>query len=402
MNDHAAERDITVVIPVHDERVEFEAILEQYGREFTKRGYTFEFVFVLDGAPDRLFEDLGRRRPDGVSVRLIKFNQPFGESIALAAGFKIARGRIVLSLPQYIQTDPADVQKILDAIDGGADVVTCWRKPRVDAALNRIQSWFFNSLMRLLTRTRVHDLNCLVRAMRRRVFEDVSVQGDMYRFLPVLAYRAGYEVAEVSIRHVKEQGGASVFGSLFGVGVYLRRILDIAALIFLTRFTRKPLRFFGLAGGGIFLVGLVTCLVLLVEFFAYGDNDATRLKNRTWLIFGTLLIVLGVQTFFIGLVAEIVIFTQGRNLRDYKVGRVADGTGPAIAAEILDAHAEDAAQKLGNGTNGHGSGHGTIPGSIAPRPRPSPHLRLGPERSPGGVPPGVTPRDADPPDAKKA
>lgn len=317
--------DLTVIVPVHDERVEFDEILARYGAEFDKRGVSYEFVFVLDGASDRLFEELGQRRPKGKSVRLIKFNQPFGESIALAAGFKIARGRAVLSLPQYLQTDPADVQKVLDALDAGADVVTCWRQPRVDPWTNRVQSAIFNSVMRLLTRTKVHDLNCLMRAMVRRVFEDVSVQGDMYRFLPVLAFRAGYEVAEVPVRHLREEGRGKMLGSLFGGGVYLRRTLDIAALIFLTRFTRKPLRFFGLAGGGIFGIGLITCVVLLIEFILGGDYEGTRLKNRAWLIFGALMIVLGVQTFFIGLVAEIVIFTQARNLKDYKVGRVTGG-----------------------------------------------------------------------------
>jgi glycosyltransferase involved in cell wall biosynthesis len=325
--DHDGERDLTVVVPVHDDQVEFEAILEQYVREFERRGITYEFVFVLDGTSDKLFEELGRRRPSDTSVRIIKFNQPFGESIALAAGFKIARGRVVLSLPQYVQTDPADVHKVLDAVERGADVVTCWRKPRVDAWLNRVQSAFFNAFMRILTRAQVHDLNCLQRAMRRRVFEDVTVQGDMYRFLPVLAFRAGYEVAEVQVRHLKEHKRGAVFGSLFGVGVYLRRLLDVAALIFLTRFTRKPLRFFGLAGFGIFGVGLTTCLVVLVQFLMGGDAVDTRLKNRAWLVFGALMIVLGVQTFFIGLVAEIVIFTQGRHLKDYKVGRVAEGDG---------------------------------------------------------------------------
>jgi glycosyltransferase involved in cell wall biosynthesis len=199
MSDHEADRDLTIVVPVHDEKVEFGAILDQYGREFDQRGLSYEFVFVLDGTSDRLFDELRaeleRRRPTGTSVRLIKFNQPFGESIALGSGFREARGKVVLSLPQYVQTDPHDVQKVLDAIDAGADVVTCNRKPRVDPWLNQLQSRFFNALMRMLTRTNVHDLNCLQRAMRRRVFEDVTVQGDMYRFLPVLAFRAGYEVA---------------------------------------------------------------------------------------------------------------------------------------------------------------------------------------------------------------
>ncbi len=321
------ERDLTVVVPVQDSSVEFEEILEQYGNQFEERGISYEFVFVLDGTSDTLFEDLGRRRPKNRSVRLIKFNQPFGESIALAAGFKIARGRIVLSLPPYIQSDPRDVQHVLDAIEHrGADVVTCWRKPRVDSITNRLQSVIFNTLMRWLTRVRVHDLNCLMRAMKRRVAQEVHVQGDMYRFLPVLAHRAGYEVAEVAVRHVKEKGRFGVFG----FGVYLRRLLDIAALLFLTRFTRKPLRFFGLAGGTVFLLGVSLCTYLLIEFMLGGDEPSTRLKNRTTLVLGVLLMVLGVQTFFIGLVAEIIIFTQGRNLKDYRVGRIAEGTGPLL------------------------------------------------------------------------
>jgi hypothetical protein len=170
-----------------------------------------------------------------------------------------------------------------------------------------------------VTGVKFHDLTCLLRAMRRRVFEDVSVQGDMYRFLPVLAHRAGYEVTEVTVRHVKEHGRFMIFG----MGVYLRRLLDVAALIFLTRFTRKPLRFFGLAGGLVFLLGLVICGVLLFDHFFGGE--AERLKNQSALILGVLMLVLGVQTFFIGLVAEIIIFTQGRNLKDYRVGRIAEG-----------------------------------------------------------------------------
>jgi len=335
-----APRDVTVVVPVKGSELEFEEIIEAYGREFDRRGLTSEFVFVLDGTPESMFDDLARRRPAGRSVRLLKFNQSFGESISLAAGFKIARGKVVLSLPAYVQTDPKDIHQVLEAIDGGADVVTCWRRPRVDSILNRLQSFIFNALMRLLTGVKFHDLTCLLRAMRRRVFEDVAVQGDMYRFLPVLAQRAGYEVREVVVRHLKEQGRNKVFG----MGVYLRRFLDVAALIFLTRFTRKPLRFFGLAGAAIFLIGLSICSWLLVEHFAYG----IRLKNQTMLVLGVLFLVLGVQTFFIGLVAEIIIFTQGRNLKDYRVQRIEEGSGHFRADDVEDA--PDAA----NGAQGQG------------------------------------------------
>jgi hypothetical protein len=132
MNEPSTERDVTVVIPVHDERVEFEEILSRYAQEFEKRGLTHEFVFVLDGTPDALFEELGRRRPAGMSVRLIKFNQPFGESIALAPASR-SRGRIVPLPASVLQTDPADVQKVLDDLDRGAGGHLL-AAPRVDPA----------------------------------------------------------------------------------------------------------------------------------------------------------------------------------------------------------------------------------------------------------------------------
>ena len=321
--DEAAGPDLSVVVPVGSTEVEFERILELYGKEFDTRGLSVEFVFVLDGLEDDFFHALAERRPADRKVLLVQFNRSFGESIALSAGFKAASGKIILSMPSYVQSDPADVHHVLDAMDRGADVVACWRQNRVDSWWHRLQSAGFNFLMRTLTRARFHDLNCLMRCVRRRVFEDVHIQGDMYRFLPVLAHRAGYKVAEVRVRHIKEQARGG-----FGFGVYLRRFLDIAALLFLTRFTRKPLRFFGLMGGAVFFAGLVMCAILLTQMWLNPEDPDARLKNRTLLVLGVLLLVLGVQTFLTGLVAEIIIFTQARNLKDYKVNRIEQGHGP--------------------------------------------------------------------------
>ncbi|MEW6746365.1 MAG: glycosyltransferase [Planctomycetota bacterium] len=320
---HTTGIDVSCVIPVGPEGADFHEIIQRFGHEFGRRGATSEFIFVLDGAPDSLFEEyrkakeeLDRKHPEGPSLQILTFNQAFGESIALSAGFKVARGHVVISLPPYLQIEPRDIHNVLDAIAAGADVVTCCRYPRVDPALNRLQSWIFNLLMRLLTGVRVHDLNCIVRAMRRRVFDGVTVQGDMYRFLPVLAHRAGYSVSEVRVRHLRERGR----WGFFGIGVYIRRVLDVATLLFLTKFTRKPLRFFGLAGGFFSLLGVSICAGLALQ--------GKPLSDRPLLILGVLLIVLGVQTFFIGFVAEIIIFTQARNLKDYKVDRY-EGGGPA-------------------------------------------------------------------------
>ncbi|MFO0982085.1 MAG: glycosyltransferase [Planctomycetota bacterium] len=336
--------DVSAVIPVSDERIDFQEIVREYGREFRRRGVACEFIFVLDGPLERLFDEIARfakrRQPADPIVKIVKFNQSFGESIALSAGFKVADGAVVISLPPFIQIEPRDIHHVLDAVAAGADVVICWRYPRVDPIINCFQSWVFNLLMQALTGVPVHDLNCLVRAMRRRVFEDVTVQGDMYRFLPVLAHRAGYAVAEVKVRHVKEPGR----WGFFGIGVYIRRVLDVAALLFLTKFTRKPLRFFGLLGGIETLLGMAICSWLVIQFAQGGDQ--TELRNRAALILGVLLIVLGVQTFFIGFVAEIIIFTQARNLKDYKVDRYEGGDPHGGRGHVL---AHPAALPAGDG-----------------------------------------------------
>lgn len=310
--------DVSIVIPVFDECPDFSEIIERFGSELKSRGATYEFIFVFDGVPDYVFLKATQQKPTGHSVKLINFNQPFGESIALSAGFKVAMGDIIVSLPPYLQIDPIDIHKILDEFDEGCDLVAGWRSPRVDQFLNRLQSSSFNLIIRKLAQVNFHDLNCLVKAMRRNVLAEVSIQGDMFRFLPVLAYRAGFRVKEVKVRHLKEEGKTG----FFGVGVYIRRFLDVVALLFLTKFTRKPLRFFGITGGFCAVMGLLIIFYLVLLTFTGLGTVPTPLRNQPMLIFGVAMVVLGIQIFSIGLVGEIIIFTQSKNLKEYRVSNV--------------------------------------------------------------------------------
>jgi len=159
-------------------------------------------------------------------------------------------------------------------------------------------------------------LNCYFRAIRREVLEDVAVYGDMYRFLPVIAYRQGYRVVEVQVRHLKEWGTTG----FFGLGVYTRRFLDVLAVMFLTKFTLKPLRFFGTVGGAFSLIGVGICVYLAVLKFGFHQ----AIGGRPMFLLGVLLIVLGVQILGFGLVGEIIIFSQARNLKEYRIERIYD------------------------------------------------------------------------------
>lgn len=302
---------LSAVIAVGNKVPELAEVLLAYARELGAREGGVEFVVVLDGVSDPVFEEAQAARPPGSNVRLVRLNHPFGESIALAAGFRISRGDVIVTLPSYLQVEPADIHSLLDALHD-VDVVVGYRSPRVDSRVNRFQSSVFNGIMRALTGVQLHDMNCPIRAIKRKVLEDVSIQGDMVRFLPVMAQRHGFRVGEAKVRHLRERGKAG----FFGIGVYIRRFLDVINLLFLSKFTRAPLRFFGMAGILSILIGVFICLWLGVQ---YAILEGQALRDKVMLVVGVMFIVLGVQIFSIGLVGEIIIFTQAKNLKEYRL-----------------------------------------------------------------------------------
>jgi glycosyltransferase involved in cell wall biosynthesis len=312
---------VTLVVPVQAPDAEVHEVVTALGGELDRLGRTWECLLVFDGVRGRAWEQaqaLGAER--GEQVRALGFQQAFGESVCLTAGVESARGEVILTSPQYVQVDPAGLGDMLAALDAGADVVCPIRRQRVDPLLNRLQSGLFNWLIRLIIRGEFHDLNCYLRAFRRDVLADVSVYGDLYRFLPVIAHRQGYRVTEVGVRHVKEWGRAG----FFGVAVYVRRLLDLMGVVFLTRFTLKPLRFFGSVGILTAALGGVILAILAWQKFFLGAG----LYNRPAFLLGLMLVMLGVQVFGFGLVGEIIIYTQARNLRGYRIEREWDDPDP--------------------------------------------------------------------------
>jgi len=308
--------DVTVIVPVTSPDAEISEVVAGLGRELAREGRSHEFVLVFDGVRGKAWSDaqaLGEKLGD--RLRLISFENPFGESVCLSAGFELSRGRTILTSPQYVQIDPLELSSMLAAIDAGADFVTPWRRPRVDALLNRVQSACFNWVIRRIIRMEFHDLNCYFRAIRREVLSEVAIYGDMYRFLPVIAHRQGFRVVEVPVRHLKEWGTSG----FFGLGVYVRRFLDVLGVMFLTKFTLKPLRFFGSIGAACSLLGAVMFGYCVWQKLT-GDQEG--LYGRPVFLISVMLLVLGVQVIGFGLVGEIIIYTQAHHLREYRVERV--------------------------------------------------------------------------------
>lgn len=310
--------DVTVVVPIQSPDAEVRDVAIALGRELERLGRSFEIIFIFDGVGGAALEMAQQlRMEEEQRYKLILFKNAFGESVCLSAAFERASGRAILTSPQYVQIDPVEVESMLAKLGtGDCDFVIPYRHPRVDPMLNRIQSAFFNWVIRLIIRGKFRDLNCYFRLMRREVLEDISIYGDMYRFLPVIAFRQGFRIDEVEVRHLKEWGRAG----FFGVGVYMRRLLDVIAVMFLAKFTLKPLRFFGSFGGVLSLIGSGICGYLAYQKLFFG----AWVSARPLLLLGVLLIVLGVQIIGLGLVAEIIIFSQARALKEYRVERFYD------------------------------------------------------------------------------
>ncbi len=309
--------DITIVFPVQTHKAEVEHVLAALGGSLESLGFTWECILVFDGIKGDLWRratELQARTHD--QVRTIALHKQFGETVCLSSAFEHARGGLILTTPAYVQVDPQELSKLFAAIDDGADFVATWRMPRVDSKLNQFQSFAFNWVVRKVVGATFHDLNSTLRIMRREVLEQVTIYGNMYRYLPAVAYRQGFRVDEVQVRHLAEWGNVGVFGP----GLYLRRALDVLGLMFLARFTHKPLRFFGTLGGVFLVLGFLLSGSQIARWAFSSDNYG--LFQQPFFLIGVLLGVLGAQIIGFGLVGEIIVFTQAKNVREYRIERI--------------------------------------------------------------------------------
>jgi glycosyltransferase involved in cell wall biosynthesis len=300
---------ISVVVPVVERVDDLLDLRRAFGAELDRRGEEHEFLFIFDGGftPPPALVALSHEDP---SVRLFTFARVFGETAALRLGIERSRGAVIVTLPAYFQVKAEGMGPLLDALAAGADVVVASRSPRVDSWLNRLQSRAFHRMLGSVTERRFHDIACGVRVMRRSVAETLPLYGDLHRFIPALALREGHRVEEVPVPQHPNDAAMRVYGP----GVYLRRLLDVAAFFFLAKFTEKPLRFFGLVGSVFFGLGALTGIVLLVERVA-GQGIA----NRPLLLLAVLLLALGVQFMGLGLVGEIIVHLRSPHRRAYRV-----------------------------------------------------------------------------------
>lgn len=294
--------ELSVVVPVLDEVESLPTLYRELTEVLEPLGRSYELVFVDDGSRDGSFPALEKLHRSDDRVRVLQLRRNFGKAAALAAGFREARGQVIVTLDADLQDDPAELPRLLARLEEGYDLVSGWKRERQDPRSKTLPSRLFNRVTAWLTDVRLHDFNSGFKAYRREVVEELRLYGELHRFIPAIAAWRGFRVDEVPVHHRRRQFGRSKYGS----ARFWRGCLDLLTVLFLTRYTRRPLHLFGglglvaWAGGGavnLYLVGL----------WLAGTRP---IGTRPLLAFGILSMLVGLQFFCLGLLSELILSYQ--------------------------------------------------------------------------------------------
>jgi len=304
---------LSVIMPVGNRHAsDISALYAEYKTGLSALDTSYEFIVVLDGPRPEVAATLQRMLERGENLIVISLTKRFGEATALMAGFQRASGRTIMTVPAYHQVKGAEIGKLVRALDK-ADLAIGRRWPRVGGRFETLRREVFHKLI-ATGGQHFNDLGCGARAMKRRVLEEISLYGDQHRFLPVLAGRQGFRIVEIDVA----QSPLDRYDRRYPMRDYLHRVLDIFTVFFLVRFTKKPLRFFGMVGASTFVIGAVLVAWLAIDRLVF----LHPLADRPALLLSSLLVVLGMQLFALGLLGELIIFTHARDIKDYQIDEV--------------------------------------------------------------------------------
>jgi dolichol-phosphate mannosyltransferase len=301
---------ISLVIPVYNEAGSLEPLVEEVSVALPPTGHPFEVVLVDDGSTDGSFAVMEKLAGAYPNVRAIKLRRNFGKAAALMAGFREARGDAIVTIDGDLQDDPAEIPRLLAALEG-ADLVSGWKADRRDPWSRRAASRLFNAATGRASGVRLHDLNCGLKAYRAEVVRTLPLTGDLYRFIPVLAAQEGFHVSELPVNHRPRVHGRSKYG----IERYLRGFLDLLTVVMLTRFAYRPGHLFG-GLGAIFLLGGGAVLAYLTGLKLF---TGASIGGRPLLLFGVLVVIVGLQLVLFGLLAELIISRTQRPVETRKL-----------------------------------------------------------------------------------
>ena len=304
--------DLTVAVALYNEEESIPPLCEALDAALRPLGRTYEVLLVDDGSRDGTWEAMNAEAAKYPGFKLVRFRRNFGQTAALAAGFDLARGRVVVTMDGDLQNDPADIPAMLEKLEAeGADVVSGWRKDRKDSKIRTLPSQIFNHFIQSYLKLPIHDNGCSLKAYRREVVKGFHLYGEMHRFVVAHAKWVGAKIVEMPVRHHAREHGESKYGALFGLAKLPRVVLDCITMRFMLKYSAKPMHLFGKIGGWCLLVGALMLGLVGIEGLAslcgagawFGDT--LLVKRPFWVIAPFMFLGFSVQFFVMGLNAEL-------------------------------------------------------------------------------------------------
>ena len=327
----AAAFELSFVVVCDAHTGELAEALQGYSEVIETLPQSCELILVNCGVPPHDWHAAKNvMHTAGMPITVVTVNRAISRSAALSVAVQHSGGEVIVALPSYLQCQPESIRSVVAMIDEGYDYVASKRVNRVDEKREQTRSNFFNRAVRAISGLHLSDINSGLKAFRREVVDTIPVYGDQHLYLPVLAAKQGFQVTEVPVAHRDERKNPNDSG----LSIYLRRGLDLLTLFFLLRFTQKPFRFFGGIGSGLLGAGILVNAVLAFQKLAFAQS----LADRPMLVLGTLLMVLGINLFSLGLLGELIIFANAGGIKEFQILDVYqknDCTAPAHNHETV-------------------------------------------------------------------
>ncbi len=299
-------KKISIVVPLCNEKESLPLLLKSITEVMDSVGKDYEVIFVDDGSTDDSFDVLQQIRSQySASIRLYRFSHNCGKSAALSLGIKEASGDVIITMDADLQDDPVAIPEMLQKIDEGWDVVTGWKKKRYDPLIFTLPSKIWNFATSVLSGVKLHDFNCGFKAYRAEAAKSLDIYGDRHRYLPALAFWDGFKVTEIPVPHHARQYGKSKYG----IGKFFNGLMDMLTLLFLRKYLKSPLHFFGLIGFALIMVGGGVLGYFGIEWIITGSM---RVRPLMVLSLGT--VIVGIQFLSFGFLAEMLIHMAPKKL----------------------------------------------------------------------------------------
>jgi glycosyltransferase involved in cell wall biosynthesis len=294
--------DISLVIPLKDEEESLPELSEWINRVMNANNYSYEIIFVDDGSTDNSWNIIEELRNKNPNIKGIKFQRNYGKSAGLNEGFRAAQGDVVITMDADLQDSPEEIPELRRMIvEDGYDIVSGWKKKRYDNTLTKnIPSKFYNATTRWMSGIKLHDFNCGLKAYRKNVVKSIEVYGEMHRYTPVLAKWSGFKkIGEKVVTHQARKYGVSKFG----ISRFVNGPLDLASIMFVGKYGKRPMHFFGLLGSIFFIIGIGLSIFLIIKKFI--DPEST-LTDKPGFYIALTTTIIGVQLFLSGFIGELI------------------------------------------------------------------------------------------------